>query len=301
MDKLKAFEVFVTIVERGSLTRAADALRMSPTMVSTYLKRLEAYLGQKLLDRTTRRIDLTREGRRFLDAARRILTDVKAAEDAARGVRSEPRGRVRIDSPATIGRRYLLPRLPAFHNRFPEIGVDLSFSDRAVTSMPRGFDVLIRIGPVAGVDAEVRVLGETRYVHVAAPAYVEQHGMPTHPAELERHRCIVYAATEASDGFRWSFTNGQDTRWYRPPVVMSFNDGDALAAMAIAGVGITRTLEMMVAEELVDGRLLPVFPDVESEWLPILAIAPVDRATVPAVAAVLDFLQSMPWPRMGAA
>lgn len=297
MDKLKAFEVFVTIVDRGGLARAADALRISPTMVSTYLAWLEQELGRKLLDRTTRRVDLTREGKCFLEDARRILAEVEAAEEGARGASAEPRGRVRVAAPDAVGRRFVIPSLPAFHARYPNIGIDLMFTDQARTWVPRGFDVLIRVGPVDPGEAEVRMLGTTRFVHVASPDYLCQNGSPTSPEELDKHRCIIYAPADRTEGFRWSFTINGKTRWYRPPAVMSFNDGDAMARMAVAGVGITRTLEMLVNEELADGRLVKVLVNENPELFSIHAVAPFDRAQDPVVVTLLNFLESLAWPR----
>lgn len=301
MDRLRAMEVFVEIVDRGGLARAAGALRMSPAMVTTHLARLEERLGTRLLDRSTRRMELTREGRRFLEDARRILGAVQAAEDVAQGRQAGPRGRVTIDAPASVGHRYLLPAIPAFHRACPDVVVNLSFGDRGTLFRPDGFDVLLRIGEQQPDHADVRALGATRFVYVAAPDYLARRGTPTSPEEIERHDCIVYISPEQPGGHRWNLSDGDRTQWLRPPAVFGFNDGDAIAAAAVAGLGIAGTLEMLVADELADGRLVTLFEDFVGPTLPILAFAPLDRSSLPAVAATLDFLEGIDWPRNGEA
>ena len=295
MDRLRSLEVFVEIVDRGSMSRAADALRMSPAMVTTHLAQLEARLGKKLLDRSTRRLDLTREGRRFLEDTRRILAGLRAAEDTARGDGTGPRGRVRIDAPASVGHHYLLPAIPAFRAAYPEVAIDLSLGDRGIVFRPDGFDVLIRVGETHPDNAEVRVLGSTRMIMVAAPDYLARCGTPLSPDDIEGRDCIIYAAVDEPGGHRWSFSVNGATRWVRPNAILSFNDGDAIAAAAVAGLGIARTLEMLVVDELANGRLIRLCSDLETEPMSISAFAPDDRCDIPAVAAVLDFLGQIDW------
>lgn len=295
MDRLRSLEVFVEIVDRGSMSRAADALRMSPTMVTTHLAHLEARLGKRLLDRSTRRLALTREGQRFLEDTRRILAGLRAAEETVRGGGNAPRGRVRIDAPASVGHHYLLPAIPAFRAAYPEVAIDLSFGDRGIVFRPDGFDVLVRVGETYPENADVRMLGSTRMILVAAPDYLARCGTPVSLADIEEHNCIIYAAVDQPGGHRWNFTIDGATRWLRPNAVLSFNDGDAIAAAAVAGLGIARTLEMLVVGELATGRLVRLFGDVEAEPIPISAFAPDDRCDSPAVAAVLDFLERLDW------
>jgi DNA-binding transcriptional LysR family regulator len=295
MDRLRSLEVFVEIIDRGSMSRAADALRMSPAMVTTHLAQLEARLGKKLLDRSTRRLDLTREGRRFLEDTRRILAGLRAAEDTARGTGTAPRGRVRIDAPASVGHHYLLPAIPAFRAVYPEVAIDLSLGDRGIVFRPDGFDVLIRVGETHPDNAEVRVLGSTRMIMVAAPDYLARCGTPLSLDDIQGHDCIIYAAVDEPGGHRWSFTVNGATRWLRPNAILSFNDGDAIAAAAVAGLGIARTLEMLVVDELASGRLIRLCTDLETEPMSISAFAPDDRCDIPAVAAVLDFLGQIDW------
>lgn len=297
MDRLRALEIFVEIVDRGGMSRAAESLGMSPTTVSSYLADLETRIGRRLLDRSTRRIDLTREGRRFLDDARHILDAFNAAEDFAQSAARTPRGRVRIDAPASVGHRYLLPALPRFRAHYPDIAVDLSLGDRASIFRPDGFDVLVRVGEGYLGEADVRLLGHTRFVHVASRSYLERRGTPETPQDLEAHDCITYSSVEQPGGRTWSFQRDGVTHRVRASSKLSFNDGAAMATAAAAGLGIARTLELLVADEVADSRLVSVLDGWSDQAIPIYAFAAVDRSKMPAIAASLDFLESLDWNR----
>ena len=295
MDRMRALEVFVEIVERGTMSRAGAALGMSQTMVSTHLSELEARLGKRLLARSTRRMDLTEEGRRFLDHTRHILASVRAAEDAVRGHGGAPRGTVRIDAPPAIGHRFLLPAIPALHAAWPDILIDLSLGDRPAVLRPEGFDILVRVGSVRPEDADIRMLGRTPFVTVASPAYLARRGVPRSPDDIASHACIVYATVERPGGQRWDFVRDGIVRSLRPPTVARFNDGTAISGAAVAGLGIARTLEVLVADELADGRLVRLLEDWSVEPQMISAFAPLARSHIPAVAATLDYLETLPW------
>lgn len=298
---MRALEVFVEIVERGTMSRAALALGMSQPMVTTHLADLEARLGKRLLARSTRRMDLTDEGRRFLDHARHILTSVRVAEDAMRGDAGMPRGPVRIDAPAAIGHRFLLPAIPGFLARWPDILMDLSLGDRPAVLRPEGFDILVRVGPVRPEDADIRLLGRTPFVTVASPDYLARRGVPESPDDIADHSCIVYATVERPGGQRWDFIRDGTVRSLRPPTVARFNDGTAISIAAVAGLGIARTLEVLVADELADGRLVRLLDDWSVEPQTISAFAPLARSQIPAIAATLDYLETLPWSGTGSA
>jgi DNA-binding transcriptional LysR family regulator len=295
MDRLRSLEVFVEVVDRGGMSRAAAALGMSPTMVTTHLARLEERLGRRLLDRSTRRMDLTREGRMFLDNARHILASFAAAENAARGDPGLVRGRVRIDAPASVGHRILVPAMGEFRAAYPQIMVDLSMGDRGTSFRSEGFDIVVRVGEPHFDRAHVRVLGQTRFVHLAAPSYLARRGTPVTPEDIEQHDAIAYASVARPEGARWDYTAQGQARWLKPRFVLTFNDGDAITAAAVAGLGIARTLDILVRSELSDARLTRLYEDLATEPLTISAVAPIDRHAAPAVTAMLDFLQTLNW------
>ena len=290
MDRLAELEVFVSIVDSGGFARAARKLRMSPAMVSTHLSRLETRLGVKLLDRTTRRIDLTQRGRSLLDDARDILGSLAAAEASVRVGGGAPSGRVRIDAPSAVGLRFIVPAIPAFRARYPQIVLDLSLGDRGSVLRPDRFDIVVRVGEPGQSDAYVQSLSETRFVHVASPVYLARRPAPHTPDDLAEHDCILYASVESQADNRWRFARNGETRRLRPPAVVTFNHGDAIDAAAMAGIGIAQSLEMLVASELADGRLVRVLEDWNCDAVPVFQMSPRDRCNAPAVKAALDFL-----------
>lgn len=302
MDRLTGFEVFVTIVDAGGFGRAAERLGMSPAMVSTHLARLEDRLGARLIDRSTRRFALTLEGHRFLQDARAILDAVMEAESGVRGGTAHPRGQVMIDAPGAIGLRFLVPAIPALRERYPDVAIDLSFSERSMVFRPEGSDIMIRVGDPPEGRGAIVPLGATRFVQVASPAYLARKGTPASPDHLSRHDLIVYATAERPLGQKWRFRKDGRTQWLRPRAAVAFNHGDAITAAAAAGVGIAQTLEMLVAPEIAAGRLVPLLPEWNDSPVPLQLFMPQDRARRPAVRAVSRFLaEAIDWPSPGGA
>jgi len=290
MDRLTGFEVFVAIVDSGSFSRAAERLALSPTMVSTHLARLEDRLGTRLINRTTRRFGLTPHGHMFLEQARAILEAVEQAESLVQMRDMGPSGRVALDAPGAIGLRFVVPALPQLRALHPRIALDLSVGDRSMMFRPEGFDMLIRVGVPAEGKGEVINLGHTRFVQVASPDYLARRGEPVTPDDLHDHDCVLYATVDRPVG-QWRFVRGKERRSLRPASVATFNHGDAIAAAAVAGVGIGQTLEMLVAPELASGRLKPVLTEWNRESVDIQLFIPQDRVKRQAVRAVAQFLR----------
>jgi len=217
------------------------------------------------------------------------------AEDMARSGGATLRGRVRIDAPASIGHRYMLQPVLEFRTMYPEVEIDLSFGDRPSILRADGFDILVRIGDPYPDLADARLLGQTRFVHVASPAYLERRGTPTSPQDLETHDCITYSTFEQPGGWSWSFERDGEAIRVRVPSPLSFNDGAAIGAAAAAGHGIARTLKMLVADQIADGRLKPVLEQWSVRPIPIRAFAAADRSKLPTIQAVLSLLQGIDW------
>ncbi len=291
MTSLVELAVFVAVVDTGSFARAAGRLRLSPAMVTTHVARLEAGLGTRLLNRSTRRLDLTESGRVFLDHARGILDAVAQAEGAVRQTDGQPVGRVRIDAPASVGAKLILPLIPACRRRFPGIIVDLSLGDRGTSYRPDGADVLIRIGP-APADAFRPVdLDWVRFILVAAPSYLADHPRPERLDDLHGHDCILYSSREAPGGDRWRFLQDGQIVWLRPRPALTFNDGAAINAAAIAGAGIAQTLDLLADDALKDGRLVSLLPECCGVTSPVVMTCPGGARVGEAVRAVADFLE----------
>jgi DNA-binding transcriptional LysR family regulator len=243
-------------VEAGSFSAAARALRMTPSAVSKLIARLEARLGARLVSRSTRKLQLTPEGTAFYDSGVRILADMAAAErEAAAG--AAPRGLLRVNSYVPFGQHRLIPLLPRFLERYPEISVDLVLTDSVIDLMQERADVAIRAGPLNESRLVARKLGQSRTVVVAAPSYLETHGTPRTPADLERHNRMSFGFVRHIDG--WPFLDGAGASVIVPTTDNALvSDGEAMRLMALSGAGIARLARWHVAGDIASGRLLPL-------------------------------------------
>lgn len=290
MDRLTGLEAFVNIVETGSFTRAAARMRLSPAMVTAHIARLEERLEVRLLNRTTRRVDLTEEGRQFLEHARTVLQAVTTAENSVKEGGGGLVGRVRVDAPASVGHDFIVPALAAFRHLYPDIVIDLSLGDRGTVFRADGFDILVRVGEAPFAGWMTRILGTTRLLCVASPAYLAAHGTPQVPEDLNAHRCILYASVEAPGGNPWSFSRQGKPLRIRAPASFTFNDGSAIAEAARAGLGIAQNLEMLARKLITRGELLPVLERWTGPAMPVALMSAQDRYRLPHVRAVMDFL-----------
>jgi len=249
-------EVFVRVVEAGSFSAAARALRMTPSAVSKLIARLEMRLGARLVSRSTRKLQLTPEGTAFYDNGRRILADMDAAErEAAAG--AAPRGRLRVNSYVPFGQHRLMALLPRFLERYPEISVEAVLTDNVIDLLEERADVAIRAGPLRESRLVARKLGEGRMVVVAAPSYLEARGTPRSPSDLARHNMLAFGFVRHIDG--WPFVDAAGTSIIVPiGGNMSLTDGEAMRRTAIAGAGIARLAHWHVEPDIAAGRLVPL-------------------------------------------
>ena len=270
MDKLRAMQVFVQIVEVGSLTGAAAVLGMSGPAVVRSLAALERAIGVRLLQRTTRRSSLTDEGREYYERCKRVLAEVDEAETSMSARRSEPHGRLRITAPATYGRMHVAPIVNAFIAKYPEVEVELLLLDRVVDLVEEGLDAAVRIGELPDSTLVARALGETRRVVCAAPAYLRRAGIPTTPADLQAHRCIVFSGLAAAN--EWAFGAKRQRVAVRP--VLRTNQVDAALDACIRGLGCGQFLSYQVEAALREGRLKRLLKEYEPPPLPIHIVYP---------------------------
>lgn len=249
-------EVFVRVVETGSFSAAARALRTTPSAVSKLIARLEGRLGARLVSRSTRKLQLSPEGLAFYDSGVRILADMAAAErEAAAG--AAPRGRLRVNSYVPFGQHRLIPLLPRFLERYPEISVDLVLTDSVIDLMQERADVAIRAGPLNESRLVARKLGQSRTVVVAAPSYLETHGTPLMPADLERHNRMSFGFVRHMDG--WPFLDGAGGSVIVPTTGNALvSDGEAMRLMALSGAGIARLARWHVEADIASRQLLPL-------------------------------------------
>jgi DNA-binding transcriptional LysR family regulator len=275
MDRFDAMTAFVAVCETQSLTAAARRLGHSPSVMSRQIAALEARLGTRLFQRTTRQISLTEAGARYLERTRRILADLDEAERAAQSERAEPSGRLSVTAPLIFGRLHVAPLLARFVQRHPKVSVELALSDRFVNLVEEGHDLAIRIGHLPDSQLIARRFGETRRALVASPAYLARAGIPQHPHDLAGHDTIAFMP--GTPPFDWHFSEaGGDLKVGLAPRFLT-NSGDTAIALALDGVGIARVLYYQVRDAVSQGRLVEVLAPFAPEPMPIHAVYPSAR------------------------
>lgn len=289
LDRLTGLEVMSKIAGTGSLSAAARALGMSQTMVTKHLAALEGRLGTKLFHRTTRRLAITDDGRRYLELAERVLGDFEAAEAAVSADRIEPRGLLRLNVPLAFGIRQIAPRLAEFARHHPGVTVELGLNDRLVDLTEEGWDLAIRIGTLRDSSLVARRLAPCRMVVCAAPSYLAAQGTPRTTVELAGHNCLGYTLAQAGAG-RWRM-GAHNSVDISVSGNLRANNGDALLAAALAGQGIIYQPTFIVADALRAGRLVPVTLELPaSDLLAVYAVYLPDRSPSAKVRAFIDFI-----------
>ncbi|MDQ1242021.1 MAG: LysR family transcriptional regulator [Pseudomonadota bacterium] len=291
MDRFQSFNAFVKVVEHGSFAVAAQRLEISTSAVSRQVAEMEAHLEVRLLNRTTRRLSLTEAGQAFYERCVQLLADLEETEAAVRSEAVVPKGTLRLTCGVTFGERYLAPAVAEFATRHPQVAFDIDLSDRAVDLVEEGFDLAIRIGPVGQQALVARRIAETQLVCCAAPAYLDSRPPLLTPDDLQHHECFAY--TYAATASAWTFEAGDGTR-HTPRISFRHraNNGRMLAAMAVAGVGISLEPDFIVADEVRTGRLVRVLTDYQPPRSPISAVYPSRRHLSAKVRTFVDFLAS---------
>jgi LysR family transcriptional regulator for bpeEF and oprC len=273
MDQLVCVRSFIRVAELRSFTRAADALGLSRAVVSTQLAELERHLRCQLLHRTTRRVGLTSDGAEYLTRCQRILAELEAADEAVRGSRLAVQGRLRVDVPEAFGRALLIPALPRFTQRYPDLHLEVQLNDRVIDLIAEDVDLVVRAGPVKEPHLVARPIVTTRLITCAAPEYLRQHGMPADPDELRRHKLIGHLSSTSHRPYKWLFQRGTVRRQLQLPFSVSFNSVEARILAAVRGVGIVQSMDLMVAEALAAGRLQVVLPEWSAPGAPLMVVS----------------------------
>jgi len=288
MDQLLAMRVFTRVAERGSFGKAADELDISRAAASGHVAALEKHLGVRLLNRTTRRVNLTAEGAEYLRRCRRILDEVDDAEETLRGARSRPQGLLRVDVPVAFGRYLLLPALPEFTRRYPAIDLDIRLNDRIVDLVAERVDVALRMGNLQQSGLVARRVAQVNIVSCASPTYLADHGEPRTPEDLRQHRLL--ATTPAGGGTPdWTFPAPYSSRRLKLHFAMQFNAAEAPLIAAAAGLGITRTVDLLVAEYVGRGELKLILNDFMVQGPPMSLVYPSAGHQSPKVRVFSDF------------
>ncbi|QOY94058.1 LysR family transcriptional regulator [Massilia sp. UMI-21] len=277
MNKLQAMEVFIHVVDCGSFTKAAEMLNLPKATVSTLVQTLEATLAVKLLHRTTRQVMITSDGAAYYERCVQILSDVRDAEESLSRHRLSPSGRLRIDTPTGLASEILIPALPAFFERYPDITLELGSTDRPVDLVEEGVDCAVRGGELFDPNLIARRIGVINFVTAAAPSYIERFGMPQHPRDMERHRCVNYFSAKTGKISQWDFTRDGERIEVTLPGAIALNDSNAYVHAGLAGLGIINMTDYLLLQHIAAGRMLRVLPEWSIDPLPVHVVYPQNR------------------------
>ena len=267
MDRLQAMTTFVAVVDCGGFASAARQLNMSPPVVTRAVAELEERLQLRLLTRTTRMVRVTEAGARYAEDCRRILAEIDEAEIAAAGTHGAPRGTLNLTAPVLFGHMYVTPVLAQYLQRYPEVDAQCLFIDRVVNMMEEGVDVAVRIAELPDSSMQAVRVGRVRLVLVAAPSYLQSHGVPQKPEDLTQHVTISSAGMTAQP--EWRFSVAGRTQAQRVTPRMRTTTNDSAISAALAGLGIARQLSYQVAPHVASGALVPVLEEYEFSPVPI--------------------------------
>lgn len=290
MDRLDCDRMFVAVLDHGSFAEAAKRLGASSGQASKLVSRLEADLGVQLLRRTTRALSPTEVGRAYYERMKALLEEFDGLDASVRNASGAPAGRLRVAAPVSFGTTQLNPLLIAFARAFPDIQLDVSFSDRVVNLVDEGFDLAVRIGRPADSSLIARKLCDARVVPVATAAYLATHARPSTPADLADHACII--DTNFQPPLIWQFRSSDGGEPLQVTVNgrLQFSNGEACVAAAEAGLGIALAPSFIVGPRIRDGHLVPLLMDWEPAPRAIYAVYPPARHLALKVRALVDFL-----------
>lgn len=279
MDRIEAMQAFVRVVETASFTRAAETLGTSRTRVTQLVQQLEAHLRVKLLHRTTRKVNATADGAAYYARAVRLLADLEDAETSLSAASTAPRGRLRVDVPAPFASLVLVPALPDFHARYPDIQLDLGASDRKVDLIDENVDCVVRGGEIADVSLRARHLADLPLGVYAAPAYLARAGVPPHPQALDdgRHRIVGYRGSRPGMPLAQLLRRGDEQVHVRGRHALVVDDGNAYLAAGVAGLGVLWLPRYMAHAPVSRGELVPLFEDWQLDPMPLYLAFPPSR------------------------
>jgi len=288
MDRLDRMQLFTRVVERRSFSAAAADLGLARSTVTESIKQLEGDLGVRLLERTTRHVMPTLDGRAFYERCLAILAEVDEAENIFRD--AQPRGLLRVDAHAFLTRTFLLPRLHEFLDRYPLLDLQIGQGDRLVDLVREGVDCVIRAGEVTDSTMIVRRLATIGEITCASPAYLEEHGMPAHPDELEGHLAIGFISSRTGQIMPLEFMVGGNVRYITIPGRLTINNSDTMVDLARRGYGLMQAPRYRLQRDIDDGLLVEVLADYPPPPTPLSALYPQNRQLSPRVRVFIDWI-----------
>jgi LysR family transcriptional regulator for bpeEF and oprC len=279
MDHMAAMRAFVRVVEVGTFTRAAQMLEVPKPTLSKLIQGLEAHLRTRLLNRTTRRVTVTADGAAYYERVISILADVDELDGSMTLSQASPKGRLRVDVGTSLALLIIIPALPDFHARYPDIQIDLGVSDRPIDLLSENVDCVLRAGTLTDQSLIARRIGEFDFVTCAAPSYLARYGEPRHPADLENGHHVMVGFFHATSGrpHLFNFMRGEEQHEIRGRYVLAVNDSTAYVAAALAGLGIAAAPTFMARDHMASGALRPILPGWTTEVIPLYVVYPPNR------------------------
>ncbi|MBO1013083.1 LysR family transcriptional regulator [Achromobacter sp. SD115] len=289
MGHSNELQLVVELVRAGGMSAAARELGVTPAAVSKRLAQIEARLGVRLVNRSTRRLSLTAEGEVYLESARRILGEIEDLDQLIASRQDSPRGLLKVNAPLGFGRSYIAPAIAEFAQAYPEVSLQLQLTDSPADFVQDAFDVAVRFGDLPDTRLIARKIAPNRRLVCASPGYLKTHGVPVTPHDLARHQCIVLRQNEAAYGL-WRFTKGRRSETVKVRGNLSSNDGEVTLTWGLAGLGILQRAEWDLARYLRSGRLVQVLEDYALPQADIYAVFPERHHLSAKVRVFVDFL-----------
>ncbi|UOP09742.1 LysR family transcriptional regulator [Pseudomonas palleroniana] len=292
MDRFDAMQAFVRVVETGSFTKAAATLHMSKTSVTQLVQQLEARLRVRLLNRTTRKVNITADGAAYYERVIRLLADMDDAETSLSSASTAPRGRLRVDVPSPLARMVLIPALPGFYARYPEIQLTMGVSDRIIDIIGENIDCVVRGGEITDQSLVARHVGDLKLGIYATPDYLQRFGRPAHPRELEdgRHSTVGFLWSRTGKALPYTLQRGEEIIEVQGRPLLITDDGNAYLAAGLAGLGVLWLPQYMAKPHLASGELLPLFEEWQMEPMPMYLAFPPNRHVSTKVRVFIDWV-----------
>lgn len=289
MDKIKALEAFVGVVDTGGFTRAAELLQQPKASVSTLIQELEAHLGTRLLHRTTRKVTVTADGAAYYERCLRVLNDLREADESVSSRHGAPTGTLRVDVPTSMASFLVFRGLSEFMSRYPGIVLEMGCSDRLVNMVNEGVDAAVRVGTISDDSLVARRIGSMQLVSCATTQYVAQHGMPAHPDDLAQHRWVNYFSP-GKGVVNWEFTREGKRQAFRMEGGLAVNDSNVYEHAVLSGMGIGLLPSYVFEYGCTAGQLVQVLPEWRTDPMPVHVIYPSNRHLSTKLLAFVEWL-----------
>lgn len=298
MDRIETMHVFLRVAETGSFTRAADQLGLPRATVSTAVQQLESILGARLLHRTTRSVQLTQDGAALLERCRNLLAEMEDIETLFRRTPARVSGKLKVDVPTRVGRLLIVPALPGFFERYPDLELELHATDRAVDLIQEGIDCVIRVGSAGANHLETRLLGHFTVTNCASPAYLRRHGVPAAIPDLAEHWAVNYASPTTGQVKPWEYHEDGEYRTRPMRSRVTVNNAESYVACAVAGMGLVQFPKYGADELIARGELVEVLPQARAAPLPVYALYPNRRHFSSRVQAFISWVEEVLRPHL---